>query len=122
MRLNEIAEKYADRMNFVCVYIKEAHPDDDDQVSKNLQDGIIYNQPTSDDERADIAAACMLRFNFSFPMLLDAIDDVTEDVYVAQPERLYVLDQNGVITWKCGLCPQYFDIDEYEEAVKEQAR
>lgn len=117
MRLNEIAKTYAEQINFLCVYIKEAHADDEDQVAKNLKDGIIYNKPTSDDARAEIAAACMLRFNFSFPMVLDAIDDATEDVYVAQPERLYVLDENGVITWKCGLCPQYFDIDAYQEAL-----
>jgi hypothetical protein len=117
VRLNDIAEKYAAQINFLCVYIKEAHADDEDQVSKNLKDGIIYNKPITNDERADIAAACMLRFNFSFPMVLDDMDDGAEDVYVAQPERLYVLDRNGIITWKCGLCPQYFDIDAYEEAL-----
>ena len=56
MRLNEIAKTYAEHINFLCVDIKEAHADDEDQVAKNLKDGIIYNKPTSDDARAEIAA------------------------------------------------------------------
>jgi len=75
-------------------------------------------QPTTEDERAKVAAACMLRFNFSFPMVLDNMTNEIEEKYQAWPERLYVLDANGLVTWKCGLGPHLFDPDGFEDAIK----
>lgn len=121
MRLNELAEKYQSSVNFLCVYIKEAHTTDGIQSYSNLQDGIIYDQPTTEDERAAIAGVCMLRYNFSFPMVLDNMTDEAESKYAALPERLYVLDELGRIAYKGGLGPFCFDVDEFEEAVKQAA-
>ena len=118
MRLDNIAQKFADRVNFLCVYIKEAHPTDGSQSPPNVDDNVLYTQPTTEAERAEVAAACMLRFNFSFPMLLDNMTNEIEGKYKAWPERLYVLDANGQVTWKCGLGPHLFDPDGFEEAIK----
>ena len=118
MRLDNIAKQFSDRVEFLCVYIKEAHPTDGSQSPPNLDDDVLYAQPTTDDERAEVAAACMLRFNFSFPMVLDNMTNEVEGQYKAMPERLYMLDANGRVTWKCGLGPHLFDPDGFEEAVK----
>ena len=118
MRLNELSKKYADRVPFVCVYIKEAHPTDGIQSKSNVDEDILYTQPTTDDERAEIAGVCMLRYNFSFPMLLDNMTDEAESKYNALPERLYVIDGEGLITYKGGMGPHCFDVDEFEEAVQ----
>ena len=117
MRLNDLAKKYQPHVQFLCIYIKEAHPTDGIQSLNNLKDGILYEQPTTADARADIAAVCMLRYNFSFPMVLDDMTDAAESKYVAVPERLYVLDRDGRITYKGGLGPLCFDVDEFEEVV-----
>jgi hypothetical protein len=119
VRLDEIAKRYADQMQFYCIYIKEIHPDDGVQVQSNIDEGIIFDQPTTDDTRAEIAAACMLRFNFSFPMLLDNMTDEAEAKFVALPERLYVLDADGRVTFKGGLGPHCFDPATWEAAIKE---
>jgi hypothetical protein len=118
VRLDNIAKQFSDRVEFLCVYIKEAHPTDGSQSPPNLDDDVLYAQPTTDDERAEVAAACMLRFNFSFPMVLDNMTNEVEGQYKAMPERLYMLDANGRVTWKCGLGPHLFDPDGFEEAVK----
>ena len=118
MRLDNIAKKFADKISFLCVYIKEAHPTDGSQSPPNIDDDVLYAQPTSDEERAEVAAACMLRFNFSFPMVLDNMTNEVEEKYKAMPERLYMLDVDGRVTWKCGLGPHLFDPDGFEEAVK----
>ena len=118
MRLDNIAKQFSDRVEFLCVYIKEAHPTDGSQSPPNLDDDVLYAQPTTDDERAEVAAACMLRFNFSFPMVLDNMTNEVEGKYKAMPERLYMLDANGRVTWKCGLGPHLFDPDGFEQAVK----
>ena len=67
-----------------------------------------------------VAAACMLRFNFSFPMVLDNMTDEAESKYFAMPERLYVLDPAGKVTWKCGIGPHLFDPDSFETAIEAQ--
>ena len=118
MRLDELAKRTGDRAHFLCVYIKEAHPTDGSQAPSNINDGILYTQPTTEDERAEIAAACMLRYNFSFPMLLDHMTNEVEANYMAMPERLYVLDAAGRVRWKCGLGPHYFDPGGFEQAIE----
>jgi hypothetical protein len=118
VRLDSIAKEFGDRVEFLCVYIKEAHPTDGSQSPPNIDDDVLFTQPTTEDERAEVAAACMLRFNFSFPMVLDNMTNEAEGKYKAMPERLYVLDANGRVTWKCGLGPHLFDPDGFEQAVK----
>ena len=120
MRLDGIAKEFGDRVHFLCVYIKEAHPTDGSQSPSNLDDDVLFAQPTTEDERAEVAAACMLRHNFSFPMVLDDMTDVVGSTYMAMPERLYVLDAHGRVTWKCGLGPHLFDADGFEVALREQ--
>jgi hypothetical protein len=113
-----MAKKYGDRVHFLCVYNKEAHPTDGSHSPSNIDDKVLFTQPTTDDERAEVAAACMLRFNFSFPMVLDNMTDEAESKYFAMPERLYVLDSAGVVTWKCGIGPHLFDPDGFEAAIE----
>ncbi len=122
MRLDSIAREYGDRAHFVCVYVKEARPTDGSQSPDNVREGILYADPTTLDERAEVAAACMLRYNFSFPMVLDDMTNAIDAKYVAMPERLYVLDAAGQVTWKCGLGPHYFDPDGFEAAIAAAAR
>ena len=119
MRLEKIARQFSQKINFLCIYIKEAHPIDGSQSPPNLIDDILFKQPTSMDERAEIASACMLRLNFSFPMVLDSMSDYVEKAYMAMPERLYILDSFGTVTWKCGLGPHLFDLVGFEEKIKD---
>ena len=117
MRLSEIADQYAGHLQFVCVYIREAHPHDGDQVPKNLQEGILIDQPTSVDARAEAAGLMQARYAFGFPVVIDDLDNTTEDKYVAEPNRLYLIDEDGVVRFKTGLGPAYFDIDAFETAI-----
>lgn len=114
-------EKYKGRVQFLCVYIKEIHPNDEVLNSDNINDGVDVPQPTTDDERAANAAQCMLRYNYSFPMLLDNMSNEADDKYVALPERLYVIDADGRVAHKSGPGPYYFDVDAFETAVEAQA-
>jgi hypothetical protein len=114
VRLDGLAKKYRDHVQFLCVYIKEAHPTDESQSPLNIEEDVLYEQPTTEDERAAIASACILRFNYSFPMVLDNMANEIENKYRAFPERLYLLDKNGRVAWKCGIGPVLFDPDGFE--------
>ena len=122
MRLDELAKGLGDTAKLFGVYIREAHADGENQVIRNLNEGVIFQQPRSSDERAEVAAACMLRYNFSFPMLLDGMDNDAEEKYVSWPDRLYVIGRDGKIAYQGGLGPLYFDVDEFEQALARTVR
>ena len=116
-----MAEEFKGRVQFLCIYIKEIHPNDEVLNSKNINAGIDVSQPKTEDERAANASLCMLHYNYSFPMLLDNMTNEADSKYVALPERLYVVDADGKISYKSGPGPYYFDVDDFEAAVREQS-
>ena len=73
MRVDELSKEFGDDVQFLGIYIREAHAEGEDQVPRNLKEDVVFSQPETEDERAEIAAACMLRYNFSFPKLLDGM-------------------------------------------------
>ena len=97
MRLNEIYVEFKDKVQFYCVYIQEAHPTDGRQSAGNLAEGIFYEQPKSIEEREELAQVCVLRLNLKMPMLLDNMSNEVDRRYAALPDRLYLLDENGVV-------------------------
>ena len=111
MRLNEAYETYKDRMNFFCIYINEAHPDDGWQIKVNLDADIIHNQPTTIEERADIAEVCQLDLRLNMLVLLGDIENETDLSYAARPVRLFVLDEDGVIVHRSGVGPRDLDVE-----------
>ena len=115
MRLDNLAKSFGNKAKFFGVYIREAHAEGEDQVIRNLDEDVIFEQPTTEDERAEIAATCMLRYNFSFPMLLDGMDNDAEYKYQSWPDRLYIISPNGKIAYQGGMGPLYFDVDEFEQ-------
>jgi len=119
VRLDELANSHGDDVKFFGVYIREAHAEGEDQVLRNLDEGIIFDQPETEDERAEVASACMLRYNFSFPMLMDGMDNEAEDKYQSWPDRLYIIDRDAKIAYQGGMGPLYFDVDEFEQKLKE---
>lgn len=118
MSLNETYAVWKDRVNFFCVYIQEAHPEDGWQVPHNLDDDVVFYQPKSIQERAEIAQTCMLKLDLTMPTLLDDMDNSTDTAYAALPERLYVIDRLGKVTFQCGPGPWGFDIEAWQTAIE----
>lgn len=120
MRLDEIYLRYRDNIDFYLVYIQEIHPTDGWQILTNLTDEILYEQPTSLDERAEMAGLCLLNLNLKMPTLLDDMDNGTDHKYAALPERLYVLDAEGRIAYRSAMGPWGFDVDAWTDAIAAQ--
>ena len=121
MRLDEIAEEFSEQIDFYCVYIQEAHPDDGWQVQHNLDVGIVHLAPETMDQRAALAEVCVLRLNFKMPMLLDTMSDEVDRAYNALPERLYVIDRDGRIAFKTVAGSRGFDPEAWARALRVQA-
>ena len=114
-QIEELQKKYSDTVNFVIVYIKEAHPDDEWQMESNEESGVIYSQPKSTEERRELARAFIEQMDVQTETLLDDIDNTAMACYAAWPERLYIIGTDGRIIYKGGMGPFYFDPDEVEE-------
>lgn len=120
MRLNEIYGEHKDDIQFLLIYIREAHPSDGWQTPQNLYEDIIYDAPANADERAEIAHACQIDMDFEMPMAIDSIDNDVEEKYISSPIRLYVIDKDGILTYVGHEGPRGFDPDSWIEAIKEQ--
>lgn len=119
-RFNEIYEELQDQFQFLTVYTREAHPEDGWQVGINNDQDIVYDQPTSMDERARIAGTCMTRHGIRMPVLLDNMDDSINKAYSGSPERLYLIDEQGIVRHRSGPGPfQMKEIEAWYDALKE---
>lgn len=117
MRLNDIHTRYKDRIQFLCVYIQEAHPEDGWQTQNNIDAGIRVIQPTNADERAELAEACMLQLDLTLPMVLDDMTNQADELYCASPERLFVIGADGKVVWRSKIGPWGFNVDAWEEEI-----
>ena len=120
VRLNEIYEAHKDKLPIFLIYVREAHPADGWQTPQNLYEDVIFDTPTSVDERAEIGQACQIGLDLKYPMLIDTIDDAVEKAYVAAPIRLYVIDPGGRITFVGGEGPHKFDPETWDQAIRAQ--
>lgn len=111
----EVAKKYEDRARFVTIYIKEAHPTDEWQVTSNETEGVCYPQPRTVEDRRSIASDFVKRHKYSIPIFVDDMGNTADALYGAWPERLYIIDTNGIVAYKGEMGPFGFDPAAVEE-------
>jgi len=99
----------------VTVYIKEAHPTNEWQMSSNEKEGVCYAQPKSLADRVAIARDFVQRSEYAIPMLVDPIENPADELYAGWPERFYIVDEKGIIAYKGATGPFGFEPDEVED-------
>jgi len=110
--------EFGDRMAFLIVYVKEEHPDDGWQLGINLDQCVVYTQPATADERAKIAADFVARYSVTIPMVMDDMNNTVCDLYAGSPERLYLLDESGVVVHRSPAGPFNMEaVDAWREAL-----
>ncbi len=107
--------RYRDRADFLTVYIKEAHPTDEWQMSDNEKEGVCYRQPLTTSERAAVARDFVKRFAYPIPVVVDPIDNPANGIYAGWPERLVVVDEGGRIAYKGKAGPFAYRPQEVED-------
>lgn len=115
MRLNELYARYKDQVHFYIIYIREAHPAQGWQVPNNLIEDIIYDEPATDDERTEVAAACQIDLGLEMPILIDSIDNDIDKKYVGLPMRQFLIDADGKIVYAGRKGPFGWDDESFEE-------
>lgn len=98
-------------MDFLTIYIREAHPNDEWQMKSNEKDkdNVCYAQPRSIGDRVAIANDFTQRYKFAVPFGIDEMSNAANDAYAAWPERLYIIDEGGLISYKGGNGPFKYD-------------
>src|SRR5688500_12788210 len=116
-----MVRQWSDRVDFVTVYIKEAHPTDEWQMSANEDDDVCYPQPRSTADRVAIAKDFVKRFRYEMTLLVDPIDNPADTVYAGWPERLYVIAEDGRIAYKGEPGPFGYHPDEVQAWLEQWA-
>ena len=110
-------KRYGDQAEFLAVYVREAHPTDGWRMESNDRVGIAFAQPRGLGERTTLAHQCSARLEINMPLVVDAMDDHVGHAYSGMPDRLYVIDRDGVITYKSGRGPFGFKTGEMEQSL-----
>jgi hypothetical protein len=111
--LEQMAERYAGRVAFFVVYIKEAHPEDGWVLTSNRDEGIAVRDPESAPERA----ACAVRVQTRMPVLVDVLDNEAARQYGGWPDRLYLIGKDGRVAFQGEEGPSGFRPEELEQAI-----
>ncbi|MBV6503008.1 MAG: hypothetical protein AKCLJLPJ_01069 [Fimbriimonadales bacterium] len=78
---------------------------------------MIYNEPKTLAERESIASHCARALNLSIPILIDGMDDGIEKRYSGWPDRIFIVDKAGKISYKGEPGPAGFKPREAEAAL-----
>jgi alkylhydroperoxidase family enzyme len=110
-------KRFGDRVEFIAVYVREAHPTDGWRASGNDKAGITIKQPLDLGERADVAKKCCAALEITMPLLVDDMQDHVGHLYSGMPDRLYLIDRDGRVAYKGGRGPFGFKVGELEQSI-----
>jgi hypothetical protein len=116
--LHKLWETWRDQVEFVVVYIREAHPEEGWVVSPNRDQGILINDPETIEDRTEVAETCALRLKIRMPVVVDDVDDRIASAYGALPDRLYLIDKGGRIAYQGERGPWGFKPEELAQAIE----
>jgi hypothetical protein len=103
--LERMHREAGDRAHFVLVYVREAHALDEWVTPDNEKAGIEVEQPLTVEGRASAATAMCTTLSVSMPAVTDSVDDAVSTVWGAWPDRLYVIDEQGIVIHKSAVGP-----------------
>ena len=109
--------RYQDRVQFVGVYVREAHAADGAWPQADGQAACNELQPKTFEERIGVAQRCSKALNMTLPLLVDELNDRVGHAYSGMPDRLYIIDRQGKVAYKGGRGPFGFRVGEMEQSL-----
>ena len=111
-------EAYGEQVQFLVIYINEAHALDGANPMGGGDDPIV-EEPLTFGERKEVAQKCMGALDLSpMTMLVDGIDNKVGTDYAAFPDRLYLVDKKGKIALSGAKGPRGFEPNDLEDAIR----
>jgi len=129
VRFLPVYKKYRDDIEFMMIYVREAHPTDKWWLAETkfmrLISELTNNHPSYDlvepetiEERREAASACQAKLLEDMPVFVDNMDNKVDLTYVAWPTRVYFLDKEGKVRYDSGLGPYGLSPDELDTELK----
>ena len=121
MSLKDVYRKYRDQVEFITVYVREAHPSDKwwlgetrtqrtimDWADARVRTDIV--DPATMEERRKVASACQKTLlDGEMPLYVDTIDDRVSTMYTGKPTRIYLIGRDGRVVYNPGIGPFGFN-------------
>jgi hypothetical protein len=109
--------RYEGRVQFLGIYVREAHPIEGWRMQSNDKAGISVSQPQTTKDRQAVAGRCCQALKMTMPLLVDEVEDTTGHAYSGMPDRLYIISRDGRVVYKGGRGPFGFNAGEMEQAL-----
>ncbi len=129
MSLRDLYEQYHEDVQFLAIYIREAHPTDGWWLGGGLVGKIMRRyapqaayhmaDPKNLEERRAVAQQCADALRYGIRTYVDDMDDTVSKAYAARPTRLYLIGLDGRVVYAGGLGPFGFKPAELKEAIEE---
>ncbi len=115
MSLHDLYEQYREHVEFLVIYIREAHPVDGWWLGGGVP-GLMFKvyeskaatdvyDPKSIEERRGVAGRCEAALEYGIRTVVDEMDDRVNEVYAAAPTRLYLVGLDGRVVYAGGPGP-----------------
>ncbi|NKB66250.1 MAG: hypothetical protein GKR89_04245 [Candidatus Latescibacteria bacterium] len=114
--LRDLYEQYSQQIQFLVVYIREAHAMDGWDIGSEYR----LRDPTTLEERQAAASMCEVGLQYGIKTYVDEMDDAVMLQYVAWPERLYLVGQDGRLVYAGGPGPGGFAPAELKDAIERE--
>jgi hypothetical protein len=127
--LHDLYARYHERVQFLMIYIREAHPVDGWwlgggvmglmlKLSRSKAATDVY-APQTIEERRVVAGRCESALQYGIRTYVDEMDDAVNEAYAASPTRLYLVGLDGRVVYAGGLGPFGFKPAELGAAIEE---
>jgi thiol-disulfide isomerase/thioredoxin len=109
LQFDPIYQKHKERVKFLMVYTREAHPESTIYVNKGGEKVLQKIEQTDRmDERMEHARICGPTLKFTFPTVVDKVDNQVNEAYAGWPSRFVVVDRDGRLAFDGGPGPSGF--------------
>jgi len=92
-QLNDWQSRFGDKIDFVCVYIAEAHANDVWPLGRHVD----IHDHRNFAERVAASQILLNKFDFKIPLLYDTMDNLFDKEYAVWPERYYLVFNNELL-------------------------
>jgi hypothetical protein len=112
--MERLYASYNSDIEFLIVYIREAHPE---MLKEGNKTGIV-GRPKTFDERIILASECVAKYKFTIPMMIDGMEGKVNSDYKAAPVRVTITDVDGKVAFYAGPGPRDFRLPPVERVLK----
>ena len=92
---NDLVEKISGEADFLVVYVRETHADDEWRFQENAPH--VIRQHVSMEQRLTASRLLRTQYHVACNIVADCMDNIAVKVYGASPIRLYAIEDGNVV-------------------------